>query len=116
MDVYHIWFDLKPGVDDVAFAEDLRAYLEPLRATGRARGFRVTRAKLGLRPSALREWHVMIDFDDLAQLQAAFEGVAARVDPIEQLHHAVNSKVHNALFGLYRDFPDGVRVRGQERF
>jgi len=37
-------------------------------------------------------------------------------DPIESLHQAVNSKVQDIYFALYRDFPDEMRVVGQEIF
>jgi hypothetical protein len=42
--------------------------------------------------------------------------VAARADPTESFHHAVNSLVRDTIFALYRDFPDSVRQRGQEKF
>ena len=116
MDVYHIWCNLAPGVHDLEFAEDLHRYLDHLRERGAIRGYRVTRAKLGLRPSELREFHIMLDFDDLAQVQAAFDTVASRAEPVEGLHHAVNSKVRDVMFALYRDFPDAVRQTGEERF
>jgi hypothetical protein len=74
------------------------------------------RCKLGLRPTELREFHFMLEFDSLAQLDAAFGAVAPRTDPIESFHHAVNSKVRDVLFALYRDFPDPVREHGQEKF
>ena len=52
----------------------------------------------------------------LAQLDRAFDQVAARSGPAEALHHAVNSQVSDAVFALYRDFPDRARKRGEERF
>ena len=116
MDIYHIWCNLKPGVDDLEFARDLERYLDHLVGEQRIRGYRVTRCKLGLRPPALGEFHVMLDFDDLAQVQRAFDRVASRTEPVEGLHHAVNSKVADVMFALYRDFPDAVRISGQERF
>jgi hypothetical protein len=58
----------------------------------------------------------MIEVDDLAQLDRAFGRVAARSDPVESFHHAVNSLVQDTLFALYRDVPDPVRVQGQEKF
>jgi len=116
MNIYHIWCNLKPGVSDLDFCEKTRAYLERLRGDGRLAAFRITRAKLGLRPPALHEFHIMLDFEDLAQLDAAFAAAASRSDPVEQFHHAVNSLVEDVMFALYRDFPDAVRVRGQERF
>ena len=72
--------------------------------------------KLGLAPSALGEFHIVIETKDLAQLDSAFNRVASRREPIESVHHGVNSLVCNAMFGLYRDFPDPVRHSGEEKF
>ena len=58
----------------------------------------------------------MIEVKDLAQLDNAFARVASRSEPVEGFHFAVNSLVQNARFGLYRDFPDPFRQRGQEKF
>lgn len=116
MNIYHIWCNLKSGVSDLDFCEKTRAYLEHLRADGRLTAFRITRAKLGLRPPSLREFHIMLEFEDLAQLDAAFAAAATRADPVEHFHHAVNSLVQDVMFALYRDFPDAARVHGQERF
>jgi hypothetical protein len=90
--------------------------LSSLRDQGRVHGFRITRRKLGLGPSSLPEWHIAIDFENLAQLDAAFSVMAMRSEPIETLHHAVNSRATDLMIALYRDFPDEGRARGQERF
>lgn len=116
MDVYQIWCNLKPGVRDHEFVPQLTRYLEQLRSDGKIEGFRVLRAKLGLTPRELREFCIMLEVKDLAQLDAAFNQVATRADPVESLHHAVNSRVQDVMFALYRDFPDPVRVYGQEKF
>jgi hypothetical protein len=116
MDIYHVWCNLKPGVRDTEFVHDVEQYLGKLKAEKQLVGYRITRAKLGFKPPQLREFHITLDFHDLTQLQTAFDGVASRADPIETLHHAVNSKVQDIFFALYRDFPDQNRVQGQERF
>lgn len=116
MDIYHIWCNLKPGVGDVEFVDGLRGYFEHLKDEQSLRAYRITRCKLGFRPSHLQDFHIMLEFDDLTQMQRAFERVAARKDPIENLHHLVNSKVKDVVFALYRDFPDEIRSRGEERF
>ena len=116
MNIYHVWCDLRPGVSDVEFADRTQRYLDTLKASGRLVSHRITRAKLGLRPPALPEFHIMIEFESLAQLDQAFTAAATRAEPIEGLHHAVNSLVVNATFALYRDFPDPIRQRGQEKF
>ncbi len=116
MDIYHGWFNLKPGVSDIELSEKLAAYLGRLREKGLIEGWRLTRRKLGLAPAHLGDFHLMIEIRDLAQLDSAFAQVATRRDPIEELHFAVNSQVADAVFALYRDFPDPMRHRGEERF
>ena len=116
MDLYHIWFDLKPGVSDVKLCADVEAYLGKLMGAGRIAGFRIARRKLGLGIPEVGEFHVAIEVQDLAQLDAAFRDVSARREPIEGLHAAVNQSVTNLRFALYRDFPDPHRRRGEERF
>lgn len=116
MDLYHIWCDLKPGVRDTEFAESIRGYLGHLRDGGLIETYRLTRRKLGLGAPGLGEFHIQIETRDLAQLDAAFNRVSSRAGPVEDLHHGVNSLVHNAVFALYRDFPDPQRQYGEERF
>lgn len=116
MDIYHVWCNLKPGIGDVAFGEKVAAYLGRLKQDGLIENWRLTRRKLGLAPSHLGEFHLMIEVDGLQQLDRAFAEAASRRDPIEGLHFAVNSLVSEADFALYRDFPDAVRHRGEEKF
>jgi hypothetical protein len=115
-DVYHIWFNLKDGVRDTDFAESAGAYLDHLKGEGAVAGYRITRRKLGLGPPQLPQWHITLDFENMAQMDVAFGRVSSRADPVESFHHAVNAKVQDIFFALYRDFPDPGRVRGQEKF
>ena len=116
MDIYHIWFNLKDGVRDTEFAQNVHAYLGHLKEQGSLVGYRITRRKLGLGPPQLPEWNIIIEFENLAQMDRAFNRAASRADPVESIHHAVNSKVEDVFFALYREFPDGSRVTGQEKF
>jgi hypothetical protein len=116
VNIYHIWCDLKPGVTDLAFSAAVRTYLGHLKEQGLIDGFRLTRRKLGLAPAGLGEFHLMVEVRDLAQLDAAFDHVAGRREPVEGFHFGVNSLVTNATFALYRDFPDPVRYAGEEKF
>ena len=116
MDLYHIWCDLKPGVRDVALVENALRYLGRLKSEGLIEGWRLTRRKLGLGIASIGEFHITIEVSDLAQLDRAFVTVSTRSDPVESLHHAVNSRVRNFQAALYRDFPDPHRHRGAERF
>jgi hypothetical protein len=116
VDIYHVWCDLKPGISDLTFSEKVAAYLGHLRHQGLIEGWRLTRRKLGLGPPGLGDFHLMIEVRDLVQLEAAFQRVAGRQEPVEGFHFGVNALVQNAVFALYRDFPDAFRQHGEEQF
>ncbi|PIW25708.1 MAG: hypothetical protein COW30_18735 [Rhodospirillales bacterium CG15_BIG_FIL_POST_REV_8_21_14_020_66_15] len=116
MDIYHIWCALKDGVGDMEFADNVSEYLGHLEDEGHIEGWRLTRRKLGLGPDDLPEFHIMVEVSGLAQLDDAFGRAAARAEPVEGLHHAVNRLVSKVKFALYRDFPDPGRKTGEERF
>jgi hypothetical protein len=116
MDIYNAWFDLKAGVSDVEFSDRLKTYMDALKKDGLMQGWRLMRRKLGLSAAPVGEFHVMMEFSDLAQLDSAFNRVGSRRKPIEGVHFGVNSLVQNVQFALYRDFPDSIRHRGDERF
>ena len=116
MDLYHVFFDLKPGISDMVLVENLDRYMGYLRNEGLIFGHRLTRAKLGFGLKGHGDFHLVIEVRDLAQLEAAFQRVASRRDPVEGLHFGLNSLVANPVFALYRDFPDAVRQTGEEKF
>ncbi|MDP6375516.1 MAG: hypothetical protein QF921_10215 [Pseudomonadales bacterium] len=51
----------------------------------------------------------MLEFRDLTQMDAVFALAATRGPDVESIHSEVYSKVQDAKFALYRDFPDEVR-------
>lgn len=116
MDVYQAFFTLKPGTSDTGFADAVAAWMAHLQEAGLIVGYRLLRRKLGLAPGELGDFQLLMEVRDLAQLEAAFARVAARREPEESLHVAVNRHIDQVRFGLYRDFPDPQRVRGEERF
>lgn len=116
MDIYHIWANLKPGSSDIQFAENLDHFLSYLKNEGKIESWRLMRRKLGLGPQEFGEFHIMIETQDLAQLDQAFNMAASRTDPNESHHFHVNHMVADIRFALYRDFPDSVRKTGQEKF
>jgi hypothetical protein len=116
MDIYHVFCDLQPEVSDTSFSDAMARYMGHLHAQDLITGWRLMRRKLGLGAPDMGEFHLMIEVKNLAQLDAAFQQVTTRDEPIEGLHHGINSLVRNASFALYRDFPDAVRQRGAEKF
>lgn len=112
MDHYHIWFDLRDAQRDLEFVGRLRAFLDGLEGEARIHGYRLERRKLGFGPSELGEFHLDVEVEDLAQLERAFAAVAPRAGAVEADHARVWSMVTNFRSGLWRDFPDPVRVAG----
>lgn len=116
VDIYNAWFDLKPGASDHEFCERLAGYMTHLKQSGLMQDWRLMRRKLGLSAVPVGEFHLMMEFAGLSQLDAAFAHVGTRRDPVELLHVGVNAEVQNVAFALYRDFPDPFRHHGEERF
>ncbi|MFT3855649.1 MAG: hypothetical protein QM733_23405 [Ilumatobacteraceae bacterium] len=114
MDVYEISVDLRSGVRDTELVAALHEYLGRLQRDGLIVSWRLLRRKLGL--GGTHEFKVLIETTDLAQLDRAFTAVSRRDEPIEGVHHGVNSLVVNFQAALYRDFPDPHRQHGAERF
>ena len=109
-DIYHIWADKKKGISDLDFANNMRKFLQHLVNEGKMNSFRITRMKLGFRSIAdLPEWHMMMEFDNMAQLDKAFERVVPRKGELEKEHVSFNKFVDdNIQHALYRDWPDAI--------
>ena len=109
MNYYHIWCNLKDSRKDLDFCSAISEYLGHLKANGHIVQYSLSRRKFGFGPPSLGEFHVVIEMNDLAQLDAAFGVVARRTGEIESLHRAVYSAVTDFTSALYRDFPDPQR-------
>jgi len=92
------------------FIDAVHAYLGHIKSQGKLDSYTIRRRKFGFGPEGLGEFYISIAFRDLAQLDGAFFIAATRDATVEPLHHAVYSRVTNYKSGLYRDFPDEVRV------
>ena len=72
-DIYHIWANKKKGISDKDFANGMQNFLQQLQEEGKMISFRITRCKLGFRSiQDLPEWHIMMEFNNMAQLDEAF--------------------------------------------
>jgi hypothetical protein len=109
VDYYDIWVNLAPGTNDMEFVKAVRAYMDHIVAGGHMKGYRIRRRKFGFGPEGLGEFSISLEFESLAKLDQAFDEIARRSGVVEDLHHAVYSRVTNFKSALYRDFPDPVR-------
>ena len=116
-DIYHIWADKKQGISDIDFANNMRNFLQRLVDENKMSSFRITRCKLGFRSiQDLPEWHIMMEFTGLAQLDEAFGRVVPRQGPMERAHVSFNKFVaDNIQHALYRDWPDHISKKENEK-
>ena len=109
-DIYHIWADHKEGVDSYDFAKKMRKFLDGLVHMGRMKSYRLTRSKLGFRSMDMPEFHIMMEFDNMQQLDDAMTSVVRNEEHIETEHVGFNHLVDSDTIQhfLYRDYPDDI--------
>jgi hypothetical protein len=108
MNYYHIWADPKEGVEAKDFAVKMRKFLDQLVSMGRMHSYKLTRMKLGFRSIDLPEFHVIMEFKNMQQLDDAMTSVLEDEQNIESVHVAFNQLVDSETIhhALYRDYPD----------
>jgi hypothetical protein len=108
MDIYHIWADKSDDISDIDWVNNMKGFLQHLVDENKAVSYRVTRCKMGFRSiQDLPEWHIMIEFTDMTQLENAFKRVAPLKGELEDKHKSFNQFVSgNIQHAYYRDWPD----------
>lgn len=107
-DIYHIWANKAGDISDIDWVTNMRKFLQHLVDEQRMLSFRITRCKMGFRSIAdMPEWHIMMEFVNMAQLDSAFERVAPLEGELEQKHQSFNQFVAGDIqHALFRDYPD----------
>jgi len=107
MDIYHIWANKEGDISDRAWVSNMRGFLDHLVKEGKMVSYRITRCKMGFRSMDIPEWHIMMEFTGMAQMDAAFERVAPLDGELEEKHKGFNQFVAGDIqHALYRDWPD----------
>jgi len=109
LNIYHIWADKKPEINDIDWINNMSNFLQQLVDEGHMYSFRITRCKMGFRSLDIPEWHIMMEFESMAQIDSAFFRVAPLEGQLEEKHRSFNQFVgENIHHALYRDWPDNV--------
>jgi hypothetical protein len=108
MDIYHIWADKAGDISDSDWVSNMKSFLQHLVDENKMVSYRITRCKMGFRSiQDLPEWHIMMEFTDMAQMDLAFQRVAPLEGELEVKHRSFNQFVSgNIQHALYRDWPD----------
>jgi len=109
MDIYHIWANKSGDISDYDWVAAMRSFLDALVEENKMVSYRITRCKMGFRSLDIPEWHIMMEFNDMAQMDNAFKRVAKREGELESKHVSFNQFVGEDIHhALYRDWPDEV--------
>lgn len=92
---YHVWFNLKPGVDEQHGLAVVTAFLDDLCERGASAGFRLLR-NLGPSPrTQLPRDHALVEFADSAALENAMRA---------QRERGIFAGLHGAVVDVVSDF------------
>jgi hypothetical protein len=108
MDIYHVWCDKKGDISDIEWVVNMKSFLDHLVSENKMTSYRITRCKMGFRSMDIPEWHIMMEFTDMAQLENAFKRVAPLEGELETKHVSFNQFAENLQHAYYRDWPDQI--------
>jgi hypothetical protein len=108
MDIYHIWADKKGKISDLDWVNNMKKFLQHLVDENKMISYRITRCKMGFRSiENMPEWHIMMEFNNMGQMDEAFKRVAPLEGELEDKHRSFNQFVsENIQHALFRDWPD----------
>lgn len=75
---YHVWFNLKPGVDETRGLEVVAGYLSQLTAAAESAGYSLRKNNGAPPRSKLPKYHALVEFAGFEQLGAAMKNQAER--------------------------------------
>tara|TARA_Y100000591_G_scaffold322262_1_gene338398 strand:- start:3647 stop:4042 length:396 start_codon:yes stop_codon:yes gene_type:complete len=86
----------------------MRKFLDGLVEMDKMKSYRLTRAKLGFRSMDMPEFHIIMDFKNMQQLDDAMTSVLRNEENIDESHVSFNQLVDKETIQhfLYRDYPD----------
>ena len=90
MDIYTIYADHTLDTNAKTFARRMKKFLDKMVDLGRIESYRLSRMKLGFRSMNLPEFHIMMEFDNMQQLDDAMTSVIRNEENIEESHVGFN--------------------------
>ena len=110
MDIYHIFANHTEDTDAYTFVKKMSVFLDEMVTLGKMQSYRIMRMKLGFRSMDLPEFHIMMEFNNMQQLDDAMTAVIRNEKNIDESHITFNQlvDVDTIQHFLYRDFLDQI--------
>jgi hypothetical protein len=111
MDIYTIWADKEGDISDIDWVNNMKKFFDHLVAEDKMVSYRITRCKMGFRSIAdMPEWMILMEFNDMGQIESAFQRVVPQQGELEEKHKSFNQFVAgNIQHALFRDWPDNIK-------
>ncbi len=110
MNLYHCSIDLVHEAKALAFANAVEQWMNYLKERGTVQDWRLMRRKLALASDNCRDFLLEVEFDNMTQLDNAFQVLGESDEDVERLYAGVSSLIAKVDVGLYRPFPDPERA------
>ena len=110
MDIYTIWANKEGDISDLDWVNNMKKFFDHLVAEDKMVSYRITRCKMGFRSIAdMPEWMVLMEFNNMAQMESAFQRVVPQQGELEEKHKSFNQFVAADIqHALFRDWPDSI--------
>jgi hypothetical protein len=110
MDIYTIWANKEGDISDIDWVNNMKKFFDHLVGEGKMVSYRITRCKMGFRSIAdMPEWMILMEFNDMAQMESAFQRVVPQSGELEEKHKSFNQFVAADIqHALFRDWPDNI--------
>jgi len=111
LDIYTIWANKAGDISDSDWVTNMKSFFDHLVSEGKMETYRITRCKMGFRSIAdMPEWMILMEFQNMAQMDSAFERVAPLEGELETKHRSFNQFVASDIqHALFRDWPDSTK-------
>ena len=110
MDIYTIWANKEGDISDLDWVNNMKKFFDHLVAEDKMVSYRITRCKMGFRSIAdMPEWMILMEFNNMAQMESAFQRVVPQQGELEEKHKSFNQFVAADIqHALFRDWPDNI--------
>ena len=110
MDIYTIWANKEGDISDIDWVNNMKKFFDHLVAEDKMVSYRITRCKMGFRSIAdMPEWMILMEFNNMAQMEQAFQRVVPQQGELEEKHKSFNQFVAADIqHALFRDWPDNI--------
>jgi len=103
---FHLWCNLKSGVDAREFGDGARELLSYLHEREMIEGYSIARRGFVIAPPELGEFHVTVEFRNLEQMDRTLALVSNGSEEVAEFCQPLAAMIRDVSLAMDKDFPD----------